>query len=592
MSILIANIGTSDLSVSIDGHYYPIGFDRNERNLDYKSLTEEKKKLWNNRDKEIALKLCPELGIEPKTINNDKGEIVGYRFSFRQLTKRIWEEYQKEYKKGSSTWKKRLAVGRIGGVIEKAKNKFSLEKAYIFVTDQSTEDQPEYHPDDTCYLFKLLDAITNIKLEAIPIKDNAVDADSLLEKYYDFFSQNISDSATILVSIKGGTPQMQTALKMQATASGIPNLLFLDPQLNLSKALKGECSECAVTSYWRYLRTQKYQTVKLLLNQRWDFQGARVILEEWQKNLDFLKSNLKEANTEELSIEKENLNDVVKNLNCAVDYLNFASVSTDKGKLHSILNLYTQCRIYWTLDEIANFLPRLGSFYEEAIQSLIVQFGGEKYCKYKNRNKKWTLLKSNLVSNQSLLELFEKAEKTFIWDEKIWRRKTTPKTKDDKSEKIVGYEFILHDEHRLSSRYRKKSFAEALIRNSKDKNSIFRWEKIDKSLNRLNYWVDQRNDLIHGVRGLSKYSMEEKKDNDIRDYNNSSLEHKENPYHPDPSKSCESNQLIKEMSVVCHQIIRLFGMEKSPYVDLKTPDIAKYYLYSDIREKVINQLDN
>ena len=30
MTILIANIGTSDIAVEISGHYIPIGFNRNE----------------------------------------------------------------------------------------------------------------------------------------------------------------------------------------------------------------------------------------------------------------------------------------------------------------------------------------------------------------------------------------------------------------------------------------------------------------------------------------------------------------------------------------------------------------------------------
>ncbi|MBW4598420.1 MAG: hypothetical protein KME29_02100 [Calothrix sp. FI2-JRJ7] len=39
MTILIANIGTSDLLIKIDDYYVPVGFDRSEPNIDNMSVS-------------------------------------------------------------------------------------------------------------------------------------------------------------------------------------------------------------------------------------------------------------------------------------------------------------------------------------------------------------------------------------------------------------------------------------------------------------------------------------------------------------------------------------------------------------------------
>jgi hypothetical protein len=88
MTILIANIGNSDLAINIDGYYIPIGFDRNEPNIDDSGLTEDEKIVWDKefRNSEIVSRLCPQLGVKV-----DRG-----RYSFRELTRRILEEYEKD----------------------------------------------------------------------------------------------------------------------------------------------------------------------------------------------------------------------------------------------------------------------------------------------------------------------------------------------------------------------------------------------------------------------------------------------------------------------------------------------------------------
>ncbi len=64
MAILIANIGTSDLAIKIDDYYFPVGFDRNEPNLDKSGLTDDESAAWERdfRQSFIENQLCSELG--------------------------------------------------------------------------------------------------------------------------------------------------------------------------------------------------------------------------------------------------------------------------------------------------------------------------------------------------------------------------------------------------------------------------------------------------------------------------------------------------------------------------------------------------
>ena len=133
-----------------------------------------------------------------------------------------------------------------------------------------------------------------------------------------------------MISIKGGTPQMQTALRIQAIASSLAKQLFIDPKLSIKQVLAGEASECELTSYWRYMRTQRYQSVKLLLDERWDFDGARQILKDWSKVLEFLDKRQisKEIN---LSNAKTRIKKIVQALNLGVNYLNLDNSITKES---------------------------------------------------------------------------------------------------------------------------------------------------------------------------------------------------------------------------------------------------------------------
>ncbi|NEO98731.1 MAG: hypothetical protein F6K58_08635 [Symploca sp. SIO2E9] len=382
MAILIANIGTSDLAVKIEDYYIPIGFDREEKNLPLDDLTSNEKDVWEQglRNDLITEYVCPELGV---TVKNGK-------FSLRELTKKLLYEYQQNPEK----WHSRLSPGRIWGVVNTAIKTFNVKTAYLFVTNQPETENRGY-PSDTIYLFEILklwfDRELNSKLELKPqeITTSAVDQDQLFDYYYKFFNKR-HPSETILISIKGGTPQM-------ATASGIPHQLFIEPQLSIKKILGGEPSACQLSAYWYYLQSQKYQAVKLLLEKRWDFEGAITILQDWQQLMGWLQKY--QVADSGIAQTQNNLQNVIAVLSVAVDALNLDIPSAKKhlnDHLHLgicrdlnqqinsksesiILNLYTRCRLYWNLRQVANFLVSLSSFYEQVLSKLLQIFEGKSF---------------------------------------------------------------------------------------------------------------------------------------------------------------------------------------------------------------------
>lgn len=110
MTILIINLGTSDLAVKIDDHYFPIKFDRNEPNIILPPKGSNEEALWNQREDYIEEFLCNELNLD-KTA------------SFRDLTKKTL----KEYKNNFDDWHERLHPGRIWGIIKTAQEKYQIQ---------------------------------------------------------------------------------------------------------------------------------------------------------------------------------------------------------------------------------------------------------------------------------------------------------------------------------------------------------------------------------------------------------------------------------------------------------------------------------
>jgi hypothetical protein len=434
------------LAVQVDDYYFPVGFDRTEPNLDDSGLTPDEDAAWQDRKAFVEQILGQELGLN--------------KFTFREFTHKLRDAYQQH----PEAWHQRIRPGRIWGAIVEAKERFKVKTAYIFVTNQPPGPG---HDSDSVYLFDILQQWFShqmgnaIALIAVPICETvpAVDQDGLLYEYYKFFNQ-IGKNEEILISIKGGTYQMQTALRVQAMSSEISKQLFVEPRLSIKKVLAGEYSDCQLTSYWRYMRTQKYQTVKLLLENSWDFNGAIKILEEWKTVLSFfIKHQVIDA--KDIAYSSEVISRVIKTLDvgrycfdldilAAQSFLNNNStlrlstrMNNEVNNYDSVLNLYTQCCIHWQLEKIANFLSRMSSFYEGVLEKL--------------------------------------------------------------ARKLNCYE----DFPRFKNRFEKRNYVDSQVRSRNILAEIAAWEDVLNLLKSLDYWCNQRNRLIHSAEGVSKNRMQE-----------------------------------------------------------------------------------
>lgn len=544
MTILIANIGNSDLSIKVDEYYFPIGFDRNEPNIDYSGLTPDDKVAWDERKTFIEQTVCHELGLD--------------KFSFREFTNKLKIAYIQDNNK----WHQRIRPGRIWGVIKEARERFKVKAAYIFITNQPPGAG---YDTDSIHLFEILQCWfsnefrKDIELYPVPITENvsAIDQDGLLHEYYKFFG-SLDKKEQILISIKGGTYQMQTALRVQAMSSEIQNQIFLEPILSIKNVLAGEPSKCQQISYWRYNRTQKYQIVKQLL-ERWDFDGSTQILKKWIETLE----QLSKSGITDIADSKAVIESVVISLNMAVCYLNLDSLGArrvihssetlDKFKQMAVsydklLNIYTQCKIYWELNQVANFLSRLGSFCEEDLHYLIIKLGGLRYFDRKNHPHDWYLDKGTIEPR--LWQYFEQREKQYNTS-KNWKSK-----------------------HKLG-RFSKWNFVNALIKYRDKVKEKASWDKITASLDNLEYWIEKRNDLIHSAEGISKDSMSKILKED-----------KENSDAPDFVAS-EPNAIIAEITIIISQTYKLLNLPESEFVNL---DKTNYYIYSEVKNWVINKL--
>ncbi|MGL4502461.1 MAG: hypothetical protein ACRCU2_25580, partial [Planktothrix sp.] len=215
MNILVANIGTSDLAVKPKGmdYYFPLGFNRQEPNLIVSGLTPDELNLWENRDFHIANEICAEFNVPCQ------GDPP--KFSFRDLTEKIYAHYQQH-----PNFIDRLCPGRIGGVFQEAKDKHGVKDVYLFVTNQKSK-----HSGDSLFLFDILKLWVEQKNWGltlhpllIPEHLHIIDEDLMVAEYYKFF-RKLPPCDQLLVSIKGGTNQMQTALKLQTISAAVPQHL-------------------------------------------------------------------------------------------------------------------------------------------------------------------------------------------------------------------------------------------------------------------------------------------------------------------------------------------------------------------------------
>jgi hypothetical protein len=500
MATLIANIGTSDLAIKLSGfdYFLPIGFDRDEPNPSNEILTADEQALWDRSTREdfIVDELCHELGVECKTKVNGKKI-----YSFRNLTEKLLIAYEQD----PDTWHPRIRPGRIWGVIDTAIRQFSAQKINIFVTDQSSP-----HDQDTCYLFEILkkwaetelgDQTTFLK-RMIPQDVSPINPDQLLNFYYHFFVDKVEPflgpNETVLVSIKGGTQQMQTSLRLQSITADLPKLLFIDPQLSKRAVLHGEPSTCVLTSYWQYQRTQKYRIVMQLL-ERYDFAGACQILKDWQSILSFqIEQTI--VSKSQLRSSRKLVDATIKGLQVADSLMNLdiEAARASKGEMDldtriseaienysTLLNLYSQCRIYKQNQQVAHFLSRMSSFCEEVLDEFIKQFGGNKYLK-----------PATIGSRIEIQEI-----KRLLPKDQLGLLDSLDYDKDGKYAKILY-------------RGSKVNFLAILLAIRKDAGrgeaqeseslSLLK-EKIDS----LQFWIYKRNDMIHDSQGFSSNRISE-----------------------------------------------------------------------------------
>jgi hypothetical protein len=496
-SILIANLGTSDLSIKINNYYIPVTFN-NEPNIILPEAGDPEADVWKTRTELINHFAQNNLDIEltPRDINDLSQGF--HPVSFREMTEKILKKCQLD-----KSYYDCLSPGRIWGVIDTALNeKFNLSGIYLFVTNQNPADK-----GDTIFLLQILQRWLNRKygmalpkITPVIIDFKAIDQDKLFDFYYNFFSGlEIDPKDRVLLSIKGGTQQMSTALYAQATASMYNRQILLQPQLNIVRAMHGEPSDCQLVSYWRYLRSQKYQAVTQLL-ERWDFVGGKQILKVWAADLQSL-ADLKIIDSEHsLKSSKDAVNQAVTALELADYYLNmdYRAISqklelpigkkvaraiqaksgltltpSNNDPQELILNLFAQSKIYWDLNQVATFLSRLGTFFEKSQYLLIEKLDGDIYLMPGAQILSVSV--QELQNNQELYEKFRQLQGTY------WKDHYT--------------------EIKISSRPPRTNFLEALLLTQISAvyniDLIHLWKKLD-------FWFESRNQLIHDGDGISK----------------------------------------------------------------------------------------
>ena len=696
MSILITNIGTSDLAIqvtidnsefSIHGKKYFLTIDTlREYNQDTTDLTSEEEEIYNNPQTYFKSSgLYAELGFTDDAIPTS-----------RELTEKLLQAYQKN----PDGWHYRICLPRILGVIKKA-IEMNIHQGYIFVSNQVSDNLPAGHAKDTVFLYDIIQLyITKAEIdfdlicEHIPANIPLINSDSLFDYYSNFFNRiraqkerekyqerdpivnenilcrvtdlqlgsnsddgvrvetetglrgfihikNVSQNdlnpeqlksifkkgdrlwaklikrngkklrfstkeleanpgdmirnsqdvfqrfeEVMLISIKGGTGQMKTALQFQGMSiSATDRLLFVNPQLSIKDVLSGLSSQCQIESYWRYMRTQKYQTVRLLL-ERWDFDGAIQVFKDWQDYLYYLKTQgIIDQNNVEQSREFSNLiSSALKfSLSCSnLDFQIATSIAEQGIKLaknysdtikkdfstlknftddyyknfkYRLLHLYTLNRINRQLEQNALFLTLLSTFCEEILHGLIINWDGNaNYWEEQPESAKFEL-------NVPAL----KKEKLKLWNNFVTLQRQNKYTPNFGDRDIRFYT--------LNNRYNKRNFAESIVKYRNQEQEIKAWNQLSSILQKLDFWIDKRNDLIHSAKGLSWELMQEL-------YNDYSSKHRD-------AQLCEPDEILPLIGEIL----------KNPLINLSDDDMnnfvgteANHYIYSFVRNWVVNQL--
>jgi hypothetical protein len=573
MSILLINLGTSDISVKIGTFFIPIGFDRNEPNMTLPPEERAEISQWANRSGTIKEFASEELGIE---LNSDE-KLADH---FREFTRVLLERYKTD----PEYWHPRISMDRIWGAIKTASNsRDALETLHCFVTDQI----PAFK-SDTIYLFEILQRWLQKRLsdeqsyensevnlgivQDLPVKMHLISFNpNDLQKAVDFYSTALlkieNPNSVAFVSAKGGTPNMQTALQLQSMAIGFKAVILLDTQADPVRMLNGEPAQFRKTANWRLLQIQKFESAKQLLL-RWDFDGARTLLEEWRTGpLQSLSHRRIFDDLSQLKKSNEALVRVNRVLSAAVAILNFDSKSAQKilakkGKLDKeavlsplfneydpCLSLLSQCRIYAELNQVAFVLIALGSFYELAQNELIKKLGGYPFFDVDEKVGYWSLRPNTM--EEGIWASFRQ-----IHSAHLAKR---------------GYSNFIKDSNssiKFKDRFIRMNFIRALIESGADKDDACL--SALKGLEKLDVWHDLRNDVIHRGIGASKKNIDIMADQK-RQENLSYQQH------------CKYSDILAVMSDICRPI------SNSPELIDRWDG---YYIFGAAREWIFKQLDN
>ncbi|MEG4230847.1 hypothetical protein QUA40_01835 [Microcoleus sp. Pol11C3] len=579
MAILIANIGTSDLTIQISiqgkNYYLPIDYLPSEANIGEQiaKLPPKLQELWDYKKQRNYIETI---------LYHD----LGFPINTKQTSRELTQVVLKKYRDNPGKWHPRIKPVRIWGAIQKAIS-LGATKGYIFVTNQVIPQTPDGHEKDTIFLYEIL--VKWLELENIPFilenktLDSKIEANKLeplLSEYEKHLKQiaidekiNLLSAETepnknlVLVSIKGGTGTMITALQIQAIDSNFKNLVFIDPGLNLEKILQGEPSDCQLTLYWRHLRSQKYDTVRQLLT-RWDFDGAIMILDDWQNSLSLLPDGI--VDKADIEESRTAIESATAALNLGLSFINLDRADTQnilnsnpaitaltvlEQNYEAWLNLYVQCRIYWELNQVANFLARLSSFWEELLNYLIITLEGSQY--FVGDINDWQLQK-NLVEPK-LWEKFYRQERKKNNEFKEWDFDNSP--------------------YLLRNRFSKYRLVKNLV-DVRGKNRKI-WEDIKESLMILDYWLQKRNKMIHLAKGVSRKTMSEMLKSDRLSA--------DKQVRQEAIKACAPEEILQVMSEICSATFDLLDMAKPSFVGYSST--TPYYIYSDIIFWVLDRLE-
>lgn len=322
-------------------------------------------------------------------------------------------------------------------------------KFLVLLTDQSQvfPDDRIYletcpYWQDTCALQPILEKYFKENFEDIELKfatiapqpepntDNPVPAgidnwDAMLKTVGDTLDTALKElevdrekNDLVYVSHQAGTPAISSAVQF-LTVGQFKRVQFLvsNPLIDEEDDLiKGKAQLIRSSNYWKKI---KFADITKLLDPRFDFSGAKDILQEFQ-------------NQYENDPQKELISPIVQILQVGEDCLNL-DIESAKSFLNSqfstdvveqveeddrLLNIYTQCRIFWQLDRTANFLSLVSSFYEGVLERIVDNWGARNgFPERGNRFNKRNFIE-NLVTNR------QQPEEIIAWEDILNRLKS------------------------------------------------------------------------------------------------------------------------------------------------------------------------